>query len=168
MHSLTIIIGKVVQKIARLKGGSGSALPGLIAEKIDKSFLSSSLAKLPGGVILVSGTNGKTTTTKIISDLLEAQGQKVLSNNSGSNFTRGVVSLVVNKSTIGGKLPYDIAVLEQDEAHAVLFTKQVKPRGVVLLNVMRDQMDRFGEIEKSACLEFTSILMIVDWSSGRF
>jgi UDP-N-acetylmuramyl tripeptide synthase len=133
-------------------GGSGSAAPGLAVEKLSPKFLPAMLAKLPHGVILVTGTNGKTTTTKVISELLEAQGLRVLTNKTGSNFVRGIVTAVVDKASLGGKLPYDIAVFEQDEAHAVHFVHQVKPRGIVVLNIMRDQLDRFGEIDATARL----------------
>jgi lipid II isoglutaminyl synthase (glutamine-hydrolysing) len=101
---------------------------------------------------VITGTNGKTTTTKIVSELLESQGLKVLTNKSGSNFVRGTITTVIDNASLSVRLPYDIAIFEQDEAHAVRFVGQVKPRGVVALNVMRDQMDRFGEIDTTAKL----------------
>lgn len=127
-------------------------MPGLVVEKIVPSYLAKALAQLPQGVIVVSGTNGKTTTTSLLVALLRAQGLRVLTNETGSNFVRGVISATVAKSTWNGVLPYDIAVFEQDEAHAVHFVRKVRPRGVVLLNVTRDQMDRFGEIDTTARL----------------
>jgi UDP-N-acetylmuramyl tripeptide synthase len=130
-----------------MTGRTGSALPGLIIEKIHPQYLTAMLTKLPQGVIIVSGTNGKTTTTKVITALLQSQGLRVLTNKTGSNFVRGIISVVADKATVRGNLPYDIAVFEQDEAHAVHLARVVKPRGVVVLNIMRDQMDRFGEID---------------------
>ena len=147
MTSLGLTTGKVVFKLLRLTGRTGSALPGRIVEKISPNFLPDMLAQLPQGVIVVSGTNGKTTTTKLITTLLESQGLRVLTNPTGSNFVRGIISAVVDKATWRGQLQYDIAVFEQDEAHAVHFARQVRPRGVLVLNIMRDQMDRFGEID---------------------
>jgi lipid II isoglutaminyl synthase (glutamine-hydrolysing) len=135
--------------VAKLRGG-GSALPGLIAEKIDPDFLPRTLGRLPHGVVVISGTNGKTTTTKMVVELLQGQGLKVFTNRTGSNFTRGVVAAVLGESNLAGKLGADIAVLELDEAHAVHFVKLVPPRYSLLLNVMRDQLDRFGEIETTA------------------
>lgn len=108
------------------------------------------LARLPLGVIAVSGTNGKTTTTKMIVEMLEAQGLTVFTNRTGSNFSRGVVAAMVQESTVGGKLDADVAVLELDEAHAMYFIERVKPRFTLLLNVLRDQLDRFGEIDTTA------------------
>lgn len=144
-------IGKFVRQIARLRGG-GSALPGLVVEKIDRNFLARTLSGLQYGTVLISGTNGKTTTTKIVVELLEGQGLKVFTNGTGSNFTRGVVAALLGKIPWSGKLNADIAVLELDEAHAIHFVKSVKPTHSLILNVMRDQLDRFGEIDHTAKL----------------
>lgn len=150
MHKTpVIIVGKLVRALSRLRGG-GSALPGLVVERLDPSFMPWVLGKLPRGVVLVSGTNGKTTTTKIVVELLESQGLTVFTNPSGSNFIRGVVASVLARVSLTGKLAADIAVLELDEAHAVRFIKLVRPRYALLLNVMRDQLDRFGEIDTTA------------------
>lgn len=149
---LSIILGKAVRRIAKLRGGSGSALPGLFVEKIDPHFIRRTLSALPEGVVLVSGTNGKTTTTKMIVELLEGQGMKVFTNRTGSNFTRGVAAALLGEINLKGKLAADIAVLELDEAHAIHFVRAISPRHTLLLNVMRDQLDRFGEIDYTANL----------------
>lgn len=147
----TILLGKAVRHAALLRGG-GSALPGLFVEKIDSSFVPQTLAKLPKGVVLVSGTNGKTTTTKMVVELLESQGLKVFTNRTGSNFIRGVAAALLGAVDMKGSLDADIAVLELDEAHAVKFVEIVKPKYSLLLNVMRDQLDRFGEIDATATM----------------
>lgn len=143
----TILLGKAVRKASRLRGGSGSALPGLFIEKIDPNFVPSTLKKLPMGVVVVSGTNGKTTTTKMIVSLLESQGLRVFTNKTGSNFVRGVAAALLSEISLKGVLNADIAVLELDEAHAVKFVNIVQPKYSLLLNVLRDQLDRFGEID---------------------
>ena len=148
---ISTIIGKSVKKVAQLRGG-GSALPGLVVEKIDPDFIRRTLEDLPQGVVIISGTNGKTTTTKIVVELLESVGMKVFTNRTGSNFSRGVAAALLNEVDIHGKLDADIAVLELDEAWAVKFVKMVQPRFSLLLNVMRDQLDRFGEIDTTAKL----------------
>jgi len=150
MKLLSIILGKLIIKTSRLLGNNGSALPGLVIEKFNPKFLPAALSQLREGVVIVSGTNGKTTTTKALANLLEKQGMSVVSNPTGSNFTRGVVSTVLDKVSWTGKLDYHIAVLELDEAYSRIFVKSVKPRYVVLLNVMRDQLDRYGEIDTTA------------------
>jgi len=168
---LTILFGKAVREAAKLRGG-GSALPGLFVESIDRDFIHRCLSQLPQGVVLISGTNGKTTTTKMVVELLESQGLRVFTNRTGSNFTRGVAAALLGDITTGGELQADIAVLELDEAHAVHFVKTVQPRYTLLLNVMRDQLDRFGEIDTTAKLlqtvaEHTSDIVVVNREDPR-
>lgn len=148
----TVAAGRFVRFASRVTRHGGSALPGKVVEKIDPGFLTRTLGQLPLGVVLVSGTNGKTTTTRMVASMLSDLGLKVFTNPTGSNFVRGVVSALLTEVTLGGKLDADIAVLELDEAYAVHFVKQVKPRYALLLNVMRDQLDRFGEIDTTAKL----------------
>ncbi len=148
----TVAAGRFVRFASRVTKHGGSALPGKAVEKIDPGFLTRTLGQLPLGVVLVSGTNGKTTTTRMVASMLSDLGLKVFTNPTGSNFVRGVVSALLTEVTLGGKLDADIAVLELDEAYAVHFVKQVKPRYALLLNVMRDQLDRFGEIDTTAKL----------------
>lgn len=147
----TVAVGKTIQQLMRLRGG-GSALPGLVAEKIDPDFMRRTLSQIPYGVVLVSGTNGKTTTTKMVVELLESQGLKVFTNRTGSNFTRGVTAALLGAVNTKGEIDADIAVLELDEAHAVHFVRRVKPTYSLFLNVLRDQLDRFGEIDHTAQL----------------
>ena len=146
---ISTAVGKSIRSIAKLRGG-GSALPGLVVEKIDPKFIKRTLNQLPLGVVVISGTNGKTTTTKIVVELLASAGLKVFTNPTGSNFSRGVVASLISEVNLRGELDADIAVLELDEAWAVRFVQIVKPRYSLLLNVMRDQLDRFGEIDKVA------------------
>ena len=149
MLDFSVPLGKLVRRVSRLRGG-GSALPGLVVEKIDPGFMQRTLSTLPLGVAVVSGTNGKTTTTKMVVELLESQGLKVFTNRTGSNFTRGVAAALLGEVDWRGRLDADVAVLELDEAHAVHFVNKVPPRYCLLLNVLRDQLDRFGEIDKTA------------------
>ena len=152
--SATIALGRGARLAARLRGGGsgGTALPGLVVERTDPAFLGRMLAQLPRGVVVVSGTNGKTTTTKMIVQLLQSQGLKVLTNRTGSNFIRGVLASLLTEVDWRGRVDADIAVLELDEAHAVRFIQQVRPQATLLLNVMRDQLDRFGEVDYTASL----------------
>ncbi|MFU0524311.1 MurT ligase domain-containing protein [Gardnerella pickettii] len=146
-------VGKLVRAVSRALRHGGSALPGKVVETLDRGFLARTLGSLPYGVVLISGTNGKTTTTRMVASMLRDAGLRVFTNPTGSNFTRGVVaSLVQEMPVFGTKLDADIAVLELDEAYAVHFVNQIKPRYSLLLNVMRDQLDRFGEIDTTAKL----------------
>ena len=144
-------LGKLTLAALRLIGRRGNALPGLVVEKIFPRFLARAMARLPEGVIVVTGTNGKTTTTKMVATVL-GERLRVLTNDTGSNFVRGAITATVEHASWSGRLPYDVAVFELDEAWAVRFVEKVPPRRALLLNVMRDQLDRFGEIDTTARL----------------
>jgi UDP-N-acetylmuramyl tripeptide synthase len=146
------MLGKILRFSLRLLRQGGSALPGRIIEKISPRFLTKMMSMMRYGVVLVSGTNGKTTTTHIIANLFEAQGIRVFTNKSGSNFSRGIISELIRQCSIFGNPKADVAVLELDEAYGVHFVKSVQPNVSVFLNVMRDQLDRFGELEYTASL----------------
>ncbi|GAA4882636.1 MurT ligase domain-containing protein [Serinicoccus chungangensis] len=149
--SLALAAGKGTRAVSRLRGG-GSALPGLVTERLDPAVLRHTLGALPQGVVVVSGTNGKTTTTKMLVALLRAHGLRVFTNPTGSNFTRGVISSLLAEVGLSGRLDADVAVVELDEAHALHFSAQVPPTHALLLNVARDQLDRFAEIDHTARL----------------
>ena len=148
---MAVAAGKVARVVSRLRGG-GSALPGLVVERLDPRFLTHALADLSRGVVVVTGTNGKTTTTKMLVAILREHGLTVFTNPTGSNFTRGVISSMLGEVKLSGRLTSDIAVLELDEAHALKFAAEVRPTYSLLLNVARDQLDRFAEIDHTARL----------------
>lgn len=137
-------------------------MPGLVVETLMPGYLGAMLGQLPDGVAIITGTNGKTTTTKMVVELLRANGKKVLTNATGSNLTRGIISSVSQQATKTGKLPFDIAVFELDEAYARQFTDVVKPRVVLGLNASRDQLDRFGEVDTVARLIGQTMLAATD------
>ena len=147
-----VIAGKAARAATRIKGGAGSAFPGLVAERVDPRFLAHALADIPDGIVVVTGTNGKTTTTRMLVAILRAHGKSVLTNPTGSNFTRGVISSMLKGLPLSGRVKADLAVLELDEAHALRFTEVVTPTHALLLNVARDQLDRFAEIDHTARL----------------
>ena len=146
-----VAAGKAARLATRARGG-GSAFPGLVAETIDPAFLVTALSEVRGGIVVVSGTNGKTTTTKMLAEMLRAHGRTVFSNPTGSNFTRGVISSLLAEVGPHGRVRADIAVLELDEAHSLPFARTVPPTHALLLNVARDQLDRFAEIDHTAAL----------------
>ncbi|MGH7156583.1 MAG: MurT ligase domain-containing protein [Candidatus Saccharimonadales bacterium] len=150
MNFLATLTGKAIRFSLGFRRDGGHALPGLVVGRLFPNYVSSMLAKFPDGVIIITGTNGKTTTTKIVTQLLQANGKKVLTNPTGSNLIRGIASSLAAQASILGKLNYDIAILEVDEATARQLVSLVKPRWVLALNVSRDQLDRFGEIDTVA------------------
>ncbi len=151
MDLLAVWLGKLTLAALRLLGRRGNALPGLVVEKVFPGYLARAMRRLPEGVVVVSGTNGKTTTTKMVATVL-GRRYRVLTNDTGSNFVRGAITATVEHARWSGRLPFDVAVFELDEAWAVRFVERVAPRRSLLLNVMRDQLDRFGEIDTTAAL----------------
>ena len=141
---LSVVVGKSVQGACRLLK-RGNSLPGMIVETLDAGFLSSALGQLPLGTMIVCGTNGKTTTARLISQALAFLGLKVVTNGSGANFTRGIISSLLSRMSPSGKLFGDIGVFELDEAWAPVFCRQFPPSYALILNCCRDQLDRYGE-----------------------
>ncbi|WP_440711715.1 MurT ligase domain-containing protein [Herbiconiux sp. YIM B11900] len=142
----------MIKKALKMTGRNGSALPGLVVERLDPGFMTRILSSLPMGVVMVTGTNGKTTTTKMTTELLSAHGLKVFSNPTGSNYGRGITSAIISATDWRGRLNADIAVLEVDEGHAVRIVSELAPEHVAILNVSRDQMDRYGEIDRTVAM----------------
>lgn len=151
-RGLLVFIAKLLMRLLRMGGRSGSALPGLIIERLDPKFLETTLKPFEKKIIIVTGTNGKTTTTKMLVEALRARS-KVITNATGSNMTRGLIAALVENMTLLGRLEEpDWFVFEMDEAYTPLFTANLSPKLLVGLNVLRDQLDRYGEIDKTAQL----------------
>lgn len=131
--------------IRRFRPGGGSALPGLMLSKVAPKLLAKTLRSFPGGVAVITGSAGKSTTTKMVVAIVRAHGVSVFTNPSTANIRQGFFSSIIEKSDIFGRIPGDIAILEMDEGHAESITSEVAPRIVTLLNVLEDQLDRFIE-----------------------
>ncbi len=139
-----ILVGRLARFAIRLvRRGGGSALPGLILSKIAPGILTSTLSKFKDGLIVVTGSAGKSTTTKMLVGIVRAHGKAVFTNPSTANILQGFYSSIVEQSNLFGNIPGDVAILEMDEGHAELLTRKLSPRQVTVLNVMEDQLDRF-------------------------
>lgn len=136
--------------IRRVGRGGGTAAPGLVADRIDPELLRKLAARLDRGAIVVAGTNGKTTTSRMVADILEADGLRVAHNRSGSNLVRGVVSALAERASVGGDPRADAAVIETDEAAFPEIVRLLQPRVILLNNLFRDQLDRYGELNTIA------------------
>lgn len=135
------------------KRGGGTTLPGLLAEKIDPFIVAKLAQKLPQGVILITGTNGKTTTAKMLSAILTKAGYEVIYNFSGSNLSRGIASLVTEHANFWGtKIKGQVGIFEVDEATLPEIANKIPPKLIVVTNLFRDQLDRYGELDKTASI----------------
>lgn len=140
--------------------GGGTALPGLIATALDPAIVADLTAQLPGGSVVVSGTNGKTTTARILASILTDAGYTPLRNESGSNLSRGLASSLVRETGITGNIAAHeraLGLFEVDEAALPEVLSSIRPTRLVLLDLFRDQLDRYGEVATVAGLWKTAI-----------
>lgn len=148
---------KVATKIISASGrGKAQAAPGLIALKLDPELIARA-HKYFDKSVFVTGTNGKTTTTKLITMALRKSGQRVISNETGSNLERGLAASIATHLSGFGNLGQAYAVWEADESAFTKILPDVDVDVVVLLNLFRDQLDRYGEIDSTAKKIFESI-----------
>ena len=154
MRDPAILAGKAASMLSRLlRRGSGLTYPGVIAERLHPTIIADLCAHLPGGATVVTGTNGKTTTAKMLGDALAASGRRVVRNDSGSNLRQGIASTLIRAAhPLGGRLRGDMAVLEVDEATLPNVAAGIAPRVVCVTNVLRDQLDRYGDLDSTATL----------------
>lgn len=138
----------LIWALRKLTKHSATALPGLIIERYFPFLIPFLFSQLKN-VILVTGTNGKTTTVKMLCFLLEQKGTHVISNTSGSNLLRGVISTLVDNMTWSGKLLVTNAVFESEEGSLSKIVKYVKPKKIIVTNIFRDQLDAYGEIDNT-------------------
>jgi lipid II isoglutaminyl synthase (glutamine-hydrolysing) len=145
---LSLLIGKLINSFCHLfPFVGGSALPGLIALKINPTLINQITTNNQLETIIITGTNGKTTTSRLTSHLLNFAKINHLHNRSGSNLLRGVASTLINQSSLTGKLPYNFAIFEIDEAVVPKAIKALNPKIILFTNLFRDQLDRYGEID---------------------
>jgi UDP-N-acetylmuramyl tripeptide synthase len=145
---LAVAIAKIITGLVRsLKLGAASVLPGEIAGRLYPQLLYLLSQQLTQGLILVVGTNGKTTTSLLLKDILVNDGYKIIHNSTGANLINGLVTCLIINSNLWGKLTADYAILEVDENVLPLALKQCEPTHILALNLFRDQLDRYGEVD---------------------
>lgn len=151
MNLLLVWFGKILSKLLNLFNlGSGATWPGHIALSLNKDFIKELLQNTKTNIILVAGTNGKTTTSQLIETILAENGRKVFRNTSGANLLNGIASSIILNSNIFGRLNYDFTIFEVDESTLPLALKEITPSYLILLNLFRDQLDRYGEVNTVA------------------
>ncbi len=143
--------GKLTASLSRgLRRGGGTTLPGDVARWVDPRILTKLSRSLTDGSIVVTGTNGKTTTAALIRHILEAQGRKSIANQAGANLIFGVTAAVLNRTSWTGTVPATVGLFEIDEASLPRLVEEVAPGTIVVTNLFRDQLDRYGELETTA------------------
>ncbi len=144
MTALAILAGRLARALLRLRGG-GSAVPGRVLLALSPRFLSRAVQRMPLGVVFVSGSNGKSTTTHMLTGILRAHGLTVFTNPTGANLPQGIASAMLATVPLNGRLTEDVAVLEVDEAFGPRLALALTPHSVLLINIQVDQLNRFYE-----------------------
>lgn len=142
-----IWLGKLIALASKITGGQSTSAPGLFALKICPDLIKRLAGYIEKGVIITCGTNGKTTTNNLMATVLEAKGYHVVCNKVGANMISGIATVLLKECNLFGKFHADYACLEVDEAYSVHVLDQIKPDIMVVTNLFRDQLDRYGEID---------------------
>lgn len=145
---LAVSIAKSVTFLVRsLRLGAASVLPGSIARRIEPRLLHLLSQQVKKGVILIAGTNGKTTTSLLLCTILKHKGYRIAHNSTGANLENGLATALIENTGLLGSLDVDYAILEVDENIFPKVLKPLEPRIILCLNLFRDQLDRYGEVD---------------------
>ncbi len=148
-----VLVAQLAAKTIRKLGlGLGSNLPGRIARKLSPSVLSHLSSQSAKGVVAVTGTNGKSTTSGILSEILRTAGFTFAHNRQGANLVTGITASLVESASWQSGISADMCLFEIDEAALPVVAKEVKIGTVLVTNLFRDQLDRFGELDTTAKL----------------
>lgn len=151
-----IVAGRLAGAASRaLRRGGGTAVAGLIAQQVDPRLAERLARQLGHGCAVVTGTNGKTTTARMLAAVAQHAGLRPLANPSGSNLMRGVATALLGATDLLGRLrdaEQRIGVFEVDEATVPEAAAALRPRAIVFTNLFRDQLDRYGEVDAVAAL----------------
>ena len=152
-QTLAVIAGKIsAQAIRTLNLGLASNLPGKVSRKFSSSVLGALASQARKGALAVSGTNGKSTTSGLLASILSKAELKLVHNRQGANLLTGITACVVDASSWTGKLDADYCLFEIDEAALPVVAKEMQIQHVLVTNLFRDQLDRFGELDTTARL----------------
>jgi UDP-N-acetylmuramyl tripeptide synthase len=159
--SFAIIAGRVAGAASRALGrGGGTAVGGLVAQQVDQGLVERLAAQLGRGSIIVTGTNGKTTTSSMIAAIAREAGFDALANPTGSNLMRGIATALLGESSASGRVreaERRLGVFEVDEATLPDAARSLAPGAIVFTNLFRDQLDRYGEVDTVARLWKSSV-----------
>ena len=145
--SAAILAARAAQLASRtLKIGGGSTVPGVVARRVDPAVLTRLSQRLPLGSAAITGTNGKTTTTRIVYRILQAAGIEAVNNSTGANLVTGVTAALVSDSSLAGRPASRMGLFEVDEASVPKVAAEADLKLLAVLNLFRDQLDRYGEL----------------------
>lgn len=144
---LALILARMAIYLSRWLGNQGSDFPGHLARRIYPNILSELADNVQISTIIVTGTNGKTTTTNMVAAIMRENGSTYVHNQAGANMITGITTAFIQKTNCIGTRTFDYALLEVDEANVPLLLKEIKDDYMVVTNFFRDQLDRYGELD---------------------
>lgn len=163
---LAVLGGRAAGALSRrLHLGGGTSIAGVVAQRLYPDIVGHLSTQLRYGSILVTGTNGKTTTSGFIAAILNDAGLRVWRNREGANLMRGVAGALVIRAQPNGSLRRSgqaISVFEVDEAVVPQFVESVPPRVAIFNNLFRDQLDRYGEVDSVTARWQQAVRMLPD------
>jgi lipid II isoglutaminyl synthase (glutamine-hydrolysing) len=136
--------------LSRRTGRGGTSLPGKLLMRLEPHAIGRLAARLPNGSAVISATNGKTTTAAMVAAILEHRGTRLVHNRAGANMAGGVASALLHATRRGGRLAGDTGLFEVDEFWLGQVVAELRPRALLLANLFRDQLDRYGELDTIA------------------
>ncbi len=146
-----IFAARVIGELARLTGrGGGTSLPGKVLIRLEPHAIEELAGRMPGGCAVLSATNGKTTTAAMTASVLERAGLRLVHNRAGANMAGGVASSLLYATRPSGRISGELGLFELDEFWLDRVTPALRPRALLLANLFRDQLDRYGELETIA------------------
>jgi UDP-N-acetylmuramyl tripeptide synthase len=145
-----IALARAVGAVSRLRGGGASSAPGKVLMRLDPGAIGELSSRLSQGSVLVSATNGKTTTSALLAGILERAGVSLVNNQSGANMAGGIASTLLAAARPRGSIAGELGLFEVDELWLDSLAAELHPRAILLGNLFRDQLDRYGELETIA------------------
>src|SRR5215210_2465392 len=149
--SAAVLVARSAQFASRtLKRGGGTTYPGVVARRVDPNVLTKLSRRLARGSVAITGTNGKTTTTRMVSKILQTAGVEAVNNSTGANLVTGVTAALVSDSSLLGRPSSEMGLFEVDEASVPKVAAEAELFLLAVLNLFRDQLDRYGELAYTA------------------
>ncbi len=155
--SAKIALARAIGALSSRIGHGGTTLPGHVIRFLDSDISRRLSRKISQGCVLISATNGKTTASAMAASILKDSGAQVTRNREGANLAAGVATALIRNSSLAGRPAADIGLFEVDEAVFPALAGQLKPRAVLLMNLFRDQLDRYGELEHIADMWLSAV-----------
>ena len=145
--SIAILAGKFAIAFSRVIGNQGTNFPGRLARKIYPNILTELAQNITRETLIITGTNGKTTTSNMVAEIIKENKSSYVHNRAGANMLTGITTAFIKASNLSGNRKFDFGLLETDEANVPLLLKEVQINAILITNFFRDQLDRYGELD---------------------